>query len=95
MSVSADEVRKVAHLARIAVEDRELPDLARELSDILGWVEQLLEVDVTGVEPMASVTGITLPTREDDSGRPTSRDEVLGNAPDTRDGFYAVPRVVE
>ena len=95
MSVSADEVRKVAHLARIAVEDRELPDLARELSDILGWVEQLLEVDVTGVEPMASVTGIPLPTREDDSGRPTSRDKVLGNAPDTRDGFYAVPRVVE
>ena len=95
MSVSADEVRKVAHLARIAVEDRELPDLARELSDILGWVEQLLEVDVTGVEPMASVTGITLPTREDDSVRPTSRDEVLDNAPDTRDGFYAVPRVVE
>lgn len=95
MSVSAEEVRKVARLSRIAVTEDEVPALAAELSGILGWIEQLFEVDVEGVEPMASAADVELSPRENDVAQPTSRADVLGNAPEARDGFFTVPRVVE
>lgn len=95
MSIDIDTARKVAKLARIKVEDDALPALATEFSNILGFIEQLNEVDVEGVEPMTSVTPQRLYRREDlvaDGNQPKA---VLKNAPDTREGFFAVPKVVE
>lgn len=95
MSIDTDTARKVAHLARIRVDEAALPALARELSGILTFMEQLTEVDVTGVEPMTSVTPMHLKRRADvvDDGGMQAR--VLSNAPDAREGFFAVPKVVE
>ena len=95
MSIDTATVRKVARLARIAVTDEELEPLAAELGSILGWVEQLGEVDVTGVEPMTSVTPMALKRRDDEVTDGGRRDEILANAPDAREGFFVVPRVVE
>lgn len=95
MSVDTDTVRRVARLARIAVGEDELAPLAGELNGILGWVEQLGEVDVEGVEPMTSVTPMRLARRADEVTDGNRRDDVLMNAPDARDGFYTVPKVVE
>jgi len=95
MSIDIDTARKVAKLARIRVEETDLPALAQELSGILGFMEQLNEVDVTGVDPMTSVTPMRLARRADvvtDGGYPAA---VLANAPDAREGFFAVPKVVE
>ena len=95
MPIDPETVRRVAHLARIRVEDEALPALAEDFSRILGFVEQLGEVDVEGVEPMVSVTPMRLPRRADavtDGGRP---DLVLAGAPDAREGFFVVPKVVE
>ncbi|MCL5777133.1 Asp-tRNA(Asn)/Glu-tRNA(Gln) amidotransferase subunit GatC [Limibaculum sp. FT325] len=95
MTIDAATARKVAHLARISVAEDELEQLARELSGILGWVEQLQQVDVDGVEPMTSVTPMKLRAREDVVTDGGIRDKVLANAPDAREGFFAVPKVVE
>ncbi len=95
MSVDADTVRKVAKLARIAVEDHEVDPFARELSGILDWVTQLQEVDVTGIEPMTSAVPMRLKRREDTITDGNRRDDILANAPDAREGFFAVPKVVE
>jgi len=95
MSVDADTVRKVAKLARIAVQDHEVEPFAKELSGILDWVEQLQEVDVTGVEPMTSAVPMRLKRREDEITDGDRRDDILANAPDSREGFFAVPKVVE
>ena len=95
MSIDIDTARKVAKLARIKVEDDALPALATEFSNILGFIEQLNEVDVECVEPMTSVTPQRLYRREDvvaDGNQPKA---VLKNAPDAREGFFAVPKVVE
>jgi aspartyl-tRNA(Asn)/glutamyl-tRNA(Gln) amidotransferase subunit C len=95
MSIDIDTARKVAHLARIRVPEDHLPALASELSNILTFMEQLNEVDVEGVEPMTSVTPMRLKRREDivtDGGYP---EKILKNAPDAREGFFAVPKVVE
>jgi aspartyl-tRNA(Asn)/glutamyl-tRNA(Gln) amidotransferase subunit C len=95
MSIDTDTVRKVAHLARIAVRDDELAPLAAELNSILGWVEQLGEVDVTGVEPMTSVTPMALKRRADEVTDGDRQADILANAPDAREGFFTVPKVVE
>lgn len=95
MSINQSTAAKVAKLARIRVEDDALPALAAEFNTILGFIEQLNEVDVDGVEPMVSVTPMRLKRRADvvtDGGHP---DKVLSNAPDVREGFFAVPKVVE
>jgi aspartyl-tRNA(Asn)/glutamyl-tRNA(Gln) amidotransferase subunit C len=95
MAIDRDTARRVAHLARIEVAESDLDALARELSGILTFMDQLNEVDVTGVEPMTSVTPMSLKWREDvvtDGGYP---DRILANAPDAREGFFAVPKVVE
>jgi aspartyl-tRNA(Asn)/glutamyl-tRNA(Gln) amidotransferase subunit C len=95
MSIDTDTVRKVAHLARIAVREDELAPLAAELNAILGWVEQLSEVDVTGIEPMTSVTPMALKRRADVVTDGNRQADILANAPDAREGFFTVPKVVE
>ena len=95
MSVDATTVRKIAKLARIAVSEREVEAMVPELNNILGWIEQLGEVDTDGVAPLAAVIPNRLRLREDivtDGGR---RDEVLANAPQAEHGFFAVPKVIE
>ena len=95
MSVDAATVRRIAHLARIAVAEDEVEHLREELSAILAFVEQLSEVDVEGVEPMTSVIPMAMKKRPDevtDGGIP---DDILKNAPAAQDGFFMVPKVVE
>ena len=95
MSIDIDTARKVAKLARIRVEEAALPALAGELSGILAFMEQLTEVDVTGVAPMTSVTPMRLPRRVDVVTDGGIQGQILKNAPDAREGFFAVPKVVE
>lgn len=95
MSIDKDTARKVAHLARIKVEEDQLEPLAAELNGILAFMEQLSEVDVDGVEPMTSVTPMELKRRKDVVTDGEIQDKVLANAPDAREGFFAVPKVVE
>ncbi len=95
MAIDRDTARRVAHLARIEVAEAELDRVAAELSGILGFMEQLREVDVAGVEPMTSVTPMALPRRADAVTEGDQRDRILANAPDARRGFFAVPKVVE
>ena len=95
MSIDESTAAKVAKLARIKVEDAALPALAAEFSAILGFIEQLNEVDVEGVEPMTSVTPMRLRRRPDVVSDGDIADRVLANAPDAREGFFAVPKVVE
>jgi aspartyl-tRNA(Asn)/glutamyl-tRNA(Gln) amidotransferase subunit C len=95
MAIDAATVRKVARLARIAEPEEKLELLAKELSGILDWIEQLGEVDTDGVEPMTSAVHTPLPMREDvvtDGGDP---EKVLSNAPRRAGQFYVVPKVVE
>ena len=95
MSIDTETARRVAKLARIKVEDADLPALAQDFNRILGFVEQLNEVDVEGVEPMTSVTPMRLKRRVDEVTDGDQQDKVLSNAPDAREGFFAVPKVVE
>ena len=95
MAITEDEARKVAHLARIAVADADLPALAHELNSILHFMEQLNEVDVDGVEPMTGVEPMRLKRRPDEVTDGNIQDLILRNAPDAREGFFAVPKVVE
>lgn len=95
MAIDADTARKVARLARIRVEEERLPALAKEFDAILGFIAQLEEVDVEGVEPMTSVTPMRLRRRADVVTEGNRQAEVLLNAPDARAGFFAVPKVVE
>jgi aspartyl-tRNA(Asn)/glutamyl-tRNA(Gln) amidotransferase subunit C len=95
MSVDAATVRRIAHLARIAVADSEVPHLQGELNAILAFVEQLGEVDVDGVEPMTSVTPMEMKKRPDVVNDGGIADEVVANAPEPQDNFFLVPKVVE
>ncbi|MGB5870613.1 MAG: Asp-tRNA(Asn)/Glu-tRNA(Gln) amidotransferase subunit GatC [Albidovulum sp.] len=95
MSIDIDTARRVAHLARIAVKEDDLPALAGELTGIVNFMEQLNEVDVEGVEPMTSVTPMRLKRRADVVTDGDIQAQILKNAPDAREGFFAVPKVVE
>ena len=95
MSVDTSTVRHIARLARIAVSDAEVEALAPELSNILGWIEQLQEVDVAGVAPMTAVIPNQLRLRDDIVDDGGKRDAVLANAPVAEYGFFAVPKVIE
>ncbi|MDA7827345.1 Asp-tRNA(Asn)/Glu-tRNA(Gln) amidotransferase subunit GatC [Rhodobacteraceae bacterium] len=95
MSIDTAIAAKVAKLARIRVEEDALPALAEEFNNILGFIEQLNEVNVDGVEPMTSVTPQRLKRRVDVVNDGDQQDKVLKNAPDAREGFFAVPKVVE
>jgi len=95
MSIDAATVRKVARLARLHLDEARVEPLAKELSGILTWIEQLQEVDTEGVQPMASTEAVTLPMREDvvtDGGDPA---KILANAPKADRNFFVVPKVVE
>lgn len=99
MSIDKETVRKVAHLARIELPEDRLEPMAQELSGILGWIEQLNEVDIDGVEAMASTVEVALPMRDDvlaqgptGGGQP---EKIVANAPKTEDHFFVVPKVVE
>ena len=95
MSIDTETAARVAKLARIKVEPARLPALAEEFNTILGFIEQLGEVDIEGVEPMVSVTPMRLKRRDDVVTDGGQQDKVLANAPDAREGFFAVPKVVE
>ena len=95
MSVDQQNVRRIAHLARIAVPDDELTALGGELNAILAFVEQLNEVDVRGVEPMTSVTPMRMKRREDRVTEGGDARRILANAPASEDHFFVVPKVVE
>jgi aspartyl-tRNA(Asn)/glutamyl-tRNA(Gln) amidotransferase subunit C len=95
MSVDAATVRRIAHLARIAVTDAEVPHLQGELNAMLAFVEQLSEVNVEGVEPMTSVIPMEMKQRADVVNDGEIADEVVANAPETQDHFFLVPKVVE
>ena len=95
MSVDEATVRKIARLARIKVKDEEVAPLARELSQILAWIEQLDEVDTSKVAPLASTVNAKLPRRQDKVADGGYREKILANAPEGVAGFFAVPKVVE
>ncbi|WP_062229227.1 Asp-tRNA(Asn)/Glu-tRNA(Gln) amidotransferase subunit GatC [Aureimonas frigidaquae] len=95
MSVDRDTVRRVARLSRIAVTDDQLDAMAGDLNAILGFVEQLDEVDVTGVEPMTSVTPMAMKRREDVVTDGDKVADIVANAPVCEDNFFVVPKVVE
>ena len=95
MSVDEKTVRHVAKLARIAMSDGEIAALVPELNQILGWVDQLAEVDTDGVEPLTAVIEQKLRLRDDVVTDGDLRDQVLANAPDAQHGFFAVPKVIE
>ncbi len=95
MSVDSATVRKIASLARIAVTEQDVAAMVPELNNILGWIEQLGEVDVAGVEPMTAVIANTLRLRDDVITDGHIRDRVLANAPAPEHGFFGVPKVIE
>ena len=95
MSVNIATVKKIASLARIAITEEEAARIAPELDNIMGWIEQLSEVDVTGVEPMTAVIPNHLRLRDDVVTDGNVRDAVLSNAPQAEHGFFAVPKVIE
>ncbi len=95
MSIDTKTAAHVAKLARIKVEEKDLHELASEFNAILGFIEQLNEVDVDGVEPMVSVTPMRLKRLQDKVTDGNMPAKILANAPDVREGFFAVPKVVE
>ena len=95
MSLDRKAVAHIATLARIRVPESDLDGLADELSTILGWVEQLGEVDTSQVEPMSSVVKVDLPRRKDEVTDGNIRAAILANAPASEGGFFVVPKVVE
>ena len=95
MSVDAATVRRIAHLARIAVSEDEVPHLQGELNAMLAFVEQLSEVNVEGVEPMTSVTPMEMKKRQDVVNDGGIADDIVANAPATEGHFFLVPKVVE
>lgn len=95
MSVDSTTVRRIAALARIAITDAEVAATVPELNNILGWVEQLREVDTTGVEPLTAVIPNTLRLRDDVVTDGGIRAQVLANAPAAEHGFFGVPKVIE
>lgn len=95
MSVDAATVTRIAHLARIKLAEGEVEPMTAELNNILGWIEQLGEVDTDGVEPMTAVIPNTLRWREDAVTDGGVQDKVLANAPGGEHGFFAVPKVIE
>lgn len=95
MSVDADTVRRIAHLARIAVKEEEVEHLKGELNAMLAFVEQLQEVNVEGVEPMTSVTPMAMKKRADMVTDGGIAEDIVRNAPETAESFFLVPKVVE
>lgn len=95
MSIDKDTVLKVANLNRLAISDAEAEKFVPELNNIMGFIEQLSEVNTDNVEPLANVVDTDLPLRKDEVSDGQCQDKVLANAPESMQGFYVVPKVVE
>ena len=95
MSLSEAEVAKVARLAHLAIPPAELPGMAKEVNGILGWIEKLQAVNTDGVEPLVSVSGMTLPLRKDEVTSGHQATEIVQNAPEKMENYFVVPKVVE
>ena len=95
MKIDKNTINKIARLSRIKLDDKESEDYIKDLNSILDWVEQLNEVNTENVEPLSNISLSILPKREDLSKDTNSSEEILENAPDKLEGFFAVPKVVE
>ena len=95
MKIDKNTINKIARLSRIKLDGTESEDYIKDLNSILDWVEQLNEVNTANVEPLSNISSSTLPKREDVSKDANSSEEILENAPDKLEGFFAVPKVVE
>ncbi len=95
MKIDKNTINKIARLSRIKLDDKESEDYIKDLNSILDWVEQLNEINTENVEPLTNISSSILPKREDVSKDTNSSDEILENAPDKLEGFFAVPKVVE
>ncbi|MDX1586951.1 MAG: Asp-tRNA(Asn)/Glu-tRNA(Gln) amidotransferase subunit GatC [Balneolaceae bacterium] len=95
MSVTKDDVQYIAHLARLQVSDDEAEDLKEDMNDILGYMDELSEVDTSEVKPLEHVTDLEYRFREDEAGEPVDHDDALKNAPDADTDYFRVPRVIE
>ncbi len=95
MKIDKNTINKIARLSRIKLDDKESEDYINDLNSILNWVEQLNEVNTENVEPLSNISSSILPKREDVSKDTNSSEEILENAPDKLEGFFAVPKVVE
>ena len=95
MKIDKDTINKIARLSRIKLDNKESEDYIKDLNSILDWVEQLNEVNTENVEPLSNISSSILPKREDVSKDVNSSEEILENAPDKLEGFFAVPKVVE
>ena len=95
MKIDKNTINKIARLSRIKLDDQESEDYIKDLNSILEWVEQLNEVNTDNIEPLSNISSSILPKREDVANDANSSDEILENAPDKLEGFFAVPKVVE
>ena len=95
LKIDKNTINKIARLSRIKLEDKESEDYIKDLNSILDWVEQLNEVNTDNIEPLSNISSSILPKRDDVSKDINSSDEILENAPDKLEGFFAVPKVVE
>ena len=95
MKINKNTINKIARLSRIKLDDKESEDYIKDLNSILDWVEQLNEVNTENIEPLSNISSSVLPKREDTPKDANSSDEILENAPDKLEGFFAVPKVVE
>jgi len=95
MSLTRDDVKKVAGLARLRMTDDQMDQMVPKLNNIMGFVEQLAQVDTDNIEPLSNVARSTLPLRDDEITDGECVDKVLANAPESEEGFFAVPKVVE
>ena len=95
MKINKNTINKIARLSRIKLDDKESEDYIKDLNSILDWVEQLNEVNTENVEPLSNISSSILPKREDISKDTNTSEEILENAPDKLEGFFAVPKVVE
>ena len=95
MKIDKNTINKIARLSRIKLDGKESEDYIKDLNSILDWVEQLNEVNTENVEPLSNISSSILPKREDDSKDTNTSEEILENAPDKLEGFFAVPKVVE
>ncbi|MDC2992241.1 Asp-tRNA(Asn)/Glu-tRNA(Gln) amidotransferase subunit GatC [Pelagibacteraceae bacterium] len=95
MKIDKNTINKIARLSRIKLDDKESEDYIKDLNSILDWVEQLNEVNTENIEPLSNISSSVLPKRDDNSKDVNSSEEILENAPDKLEGFFAVPKVVE
>ena len=95
MKIDKNTINKISRLSRIKLDDKESEDYIKDLNSILDWVEKLNEVNTENVEPLSNISSSILPKREDVSKDVNTSDEILENAPDKLEGFFAVPKVVE